>query len=193
MKNSKWLIAAIAAILVIAVVLIVILMPKKSAEGSPAPTETQTQETTAPEVTLDAQMGIVDGSIFDDWTDYGTTPQDPTSDAGEPEPTEPTAAPITKPEHLNSGLENPDAPEQLEPDISEPNVTEPPKNPAQELTYQQFKDLPPAQQQEYQESFESIDAFFEWYNAAKEAYDKENPPILIGPDGVVDLDKIPQN
>ena len=31
------------------------------------------------------------------------------------------------------------------------------------------------------------DAFFNWYNAAMEAYKLANPPTEIGPDGVIDL------
>ena len=29
------------------------------------------------------------------------------------------------------------------------------------------------------ETFEDIESFFEWYNLAKETYEKENPPILL--------------
>ena len=39
------------------------------------------------------------------------------------------------------------------------------------------------------ESFDSIDAFFEWYNAAKEQHEKENPPIEVD-GGAIDLDQI---
>lgn len=61
------------------------------------------------------------------------------------------------------------------------------------MDYQTFQSLTGAEQRAYQESFESLDAFFEWYNAAKEAYDKENPTIEIDGSGVVDMGTLPSN
>ena len=58
----------------------------------------------------------------------------------------------------------------------------------EEMTYEAFVALSPAEQRLYQESFTDLEAFFEWYNAAKEKYEKENPPIDI--DGPIDLDKV---
>lgn len=55
------------------------------------------------------------------------------------------------------------------------------------LDYEGFRALSPAEQREYQESFETIDAFFEWYNAAYDAYTKANPSIEIGDNGIVTL------
>ena len=48
------------------------------------------------------------------------------------------------------------------------------------MDYEKFLNMTSAEQQKYVESFSDIDAFFAWYNAAKEAYEKENPPISIG-------------
>ena len=67
-----------------------------------------------------------------------------------------------------------------------------PKDP-EKMDYQTFQSLTGAEQRAFQESFESLDAFFEWYNAAKEAYDKENPSIEIGDSGVVDMTTLPGN
>ena len=47
-----------------------------------------------------------------------------------------------------------------------------------------------AEQQEYMMSFSSIEAFFEWFNAAKAKYDAEHPSIEIGGDGSIDLGDI---
>ena len=58
----------------------------------------------------------------------------------------------------------------------------------EEMTYAAFIALTPAEQRLYQESFKDLDAFFEWYTAAKEKYEKENPPIDI--DGPIDLGKV---
>ncbi len=50
--------------------------------------------------------------------------------------------------------------------------------------------MSPNEQMQYMESFSSVEAFFSWYNAAKDAYGKANPSIEIGGDGSVDLDQI---
>ena len=58
------------------------------------------------------------------------------------------------------------------------------------LTYEQFQAMTGAEQFAYQSSFADLDAFFAWYNAAKETYEKENPSIEIGGDGVVDMEDL---
>ena len=55
-----------------------------------------------------------------------------------------------------------------------------PAGPDTSLTYEEFIAMSGAEQRKYQESFGDISKFFDWYNAAKEAYEKENPPIIIG-------------
>lgn len=65
-----------------------------------------------------------------------------------------------------------------------------PKDPVK-MDYQTFQSMTGAEQRAFQDSFESIEAFFAWYNAAKEAYEKENPPIEVGGDGVVTLPTTP--
>lgn len=118
-------------------------------------------------------------------------------------------------QHPSAGLPEDTTPVQTEPDVTEPEVTEPemtepqqtqptqsaeptqstePAQPTQptesasegELDYETFTAMDPAEQRVYMESFESLDAFFAWYNAAKEAYEQEHPAIDVG-DGVVDL------
>ena len=59
------------------------------------------------------------------------------------------------------------------------------------MDFKTFQSLTGAEQRAFQESFESIEAFFAWYTAAKEAYDKANPPIEIGGNGVVTLPTTP--
>lgn len=67
-----------------------------------------------------------------------------------------------------------------------------PENPAEpgSLDYETFQSLDPAEQEVHMGSFESIEAFFEWYNAAKEKYELENPSIEIDGSGSIDLDEI---
>ena len=55
------------------------------------------------------------------------------------------------------------------------------------MTYEQFQAMTGAEQRAHQDSFANLDDFFEWYNAAKETYEKENPSIEIGGNGEVDL------
>jgi len=57
------------------------------------------------------------------------------------------------------------------------------------MTYEQFHAMDPANQQAYMESFDDIEEFFEWYNKAKEKYEKDHPSIEID-GGSIDLDKI---
>lgn len=56
-------------------------------------------------------------------------------------------------------------------------------------TYKEYVKLTHAQQEAYMKSFESIEAFFDWYEKAKEEYEKNNPPIDVG-DGNIDLEGI---
>lgn len=56
-----------------------------------------------------------------------------------------------------------------------------------QMEYEKFRDMKAAEQQAFLESFESLDAFFEWYNRVKEEYAAAHPSIEIGEDGVVDM------
>ena len=82
-----------------------------------------------------------------------------------------------------------DQPSETEPTVTEPAQTEPVQIPEGEIDYETFTAMDPALQRAYMESFESMDAFFEWYNAAKEAYEQEHPSIDVG-DGIVDLEEL---
>lgn len=53
--------------------------------------------------------------------------------------------------------------------------------------YQRYLNMSGAEQQAFIQEFDSIPAFFEWLNAAKDAYETLNPDIEIGEDGKVDL------
>jgi len=77
-----------------------------------------------------------------------------------------------------------------QPSASATQPSSAPKDPVQ-MDFKTFQSLTGAEQRAFQESFESIEAFFAWYTAAKEAYDKANPPIEIGGNGVVTLPTTP--
>lgn len=55
-----------------------------------------------------------------------------------------------------------------------------------ELTYEEYMSLSAAEQKAYRDTFESIDAYFVWFNSAKAEYDAQNSGIDVG-DGPIDL------
>ena len=59
-----------------------------------------------------------------------------------------------------------------------------------EVTYEDYNNMTPAQQVEFFNTFESMEAFVKWYNEAKAAYDAEHGAIEIGGNGSVDLGDI---
>ncbi len=58
-----------------------------------------------------------------------------------------------------------------------------------EMTYEEYMAMDGNEQEKYMKSFSDIEAFFNWYNAAKDKYEKENPSIEIG-DGPIDMNDI---
>lgn len=57
------------------------------------------------------------------------------------------------------------------------------------LSYEEYIKMTSDEQTAYRKTFDSTQAFFEWYNAAKAEYDEKNAGIDIG-DGSVDLGDI---
>lgn len=43
------------------------------------------------------------------------------------------------------------------------------------------------EQYAYYKSFDDPEEFYNWYNAAKEAYEKSHPAVVINPGDVIDL------
>ena len=137
---------------------------------------------TAPSAVM---QGGLEDSIFDDIPSSETTqpstgvPEDTTSPETQPD----SSTPETQP--------NNSVPE-TKPGDSVPETK--PSNPTEGsdtlMTYERFQAMTGAEQFAFQSSFANLDAFFAWYNAAKEAYDKENPSIEIGSDGVVDMEDL---
>lgn len=162
-------------------------------ETIPAMTEVASAETTEEEVVI---YGIED-SIFDDMPEETAA----SADSGKQQ----AGSSAGSSNGSNDGLKEPDGPDaapgkddkptQSETDKteSEEEETEPTEETIpQELSdYEKFHALSPAEQQEFVESFASIDAFFEWYNAAQEEYERNNPSIDVG-SGPIDLSKLPE-
>ena len=193
MKISKWLIGIIVIVLAVIISLLVIFFGnlEKSPSDDNQPTTASTEPTSAP-VTDPTDSGSDD--IHNDDTqipddDAPTTPggtitipnQEPTEgpsiEPGDQPSDEPTNAPTEAPANDPTEPDEPTTPQPTEPENNGPDLS---------MTYEEFQNLPPAKMREFQESFADIEDFFEWYNAAKEAYEKANPPIDAG-DGTITL------
>ena len=60
------------------------------------------------------------------------------------------------------------------------------------ITYEKYINLTADEQTAYRDSFESTEAFFTWFNAAKEGYEAQHPGIDVG-DGNVNLEDLINN
>ena len=119
---------------------------------------TQPAPTTSP-----TEAGGLEDSVFDD-----NQPQSPTQNTQATQPDQPqSTTPAT------GGTDSP--------------VTGNPDSNTVSLDYETFKAMTGAQKKAYQESFETIDAFFEWYNAALKAYQEANPPTEVDSSGNITL------
>lgn len=58
------------------------------------------------------------------------------------------------------------------------------------VTYEDWLGFSAEEQEAWMNTFDSMPAFFGWYNTAKKKYEEENPSIEIGPDGSVDMGDI---
>lgn len=149
--------------------------------------------TTPPE----SEIGAVEENIyFGDGSATGNTQQSTTSTApgtSTPGTSVPgTSAPSTS--VPSTSVPSTSVPSTSVPSTSAPGTSAPatqpatkPAGPNTSLTYEEFHAMTGAEQRAHQESFANLDDFFDWYNAAKETYEKENPSIEIGGNGEVDL------
>lgn len=81
--------------------------------------------------------------------------------------------------------QNKSVPATSKPTTSKPAVSKP-------TGYEDFMNMSSEQQQNFVDSFSSMDDFFAWYNSAKAVYEQENPPIEVG-DGVININEIIKN
>ena len=139
---------------------------------------------TSPSGSVTIQGGLEDNTIFDDVPSSGTSQPSTSAPSGStPSTSQPSAsAPATQPSTSVPTTQ----PSTSTPTTQPPTST--PESPNTTLTYEQFTAMTGAEQRAFQSSFATIDDFFAWYNAAKETYEKENPSIEIGGDGMVDLE-----
>ena len=147
-------------VIVITAVCVLTACSDSSANTSQETTISVTDATLQQEVSIPTDSGLAD-SIFDDVAIPTEAVNNTTSDVTE-----------------ENNLESSD---------SATEATAPDTKP-EDMTYEAFTALTPEEQRLYQESFGDLDAFFAWYTAAKDKYEKENPPIEI--DGPIDLGKV---
>ena len=162
----------IIALLLAAVMLFVVTACAKN-EAAPETTEAEkyTDETTVPTESIG---GVVynpdgnDGSIGDD----GIMP---------------TEDPENKPNETQSASESEDNATSATEPVKEETF---PTKPVEEMTeYEKYMNMSGEEQMAYYNTFESVDAFMEWFNAAKAEHDEKNAGIDIG-DGIIDAEDL---
>lgn len=167
MTIKKSLICIIA--IAFSVVLCACAGNKINSEPDPAAVTDLTKDT---EVSIPTDSGLAD-SVFDN----AANPTKPDTDSTTGNTNTDNSVDVTTPEDTTESE-----------DITSPSTgATAPTTPPEKMTYEEFIELTPEEQRLYQESFNDLDAFFAWYSAAKEKYEKENPPIDI--DGPIDLGK----
>lgn len=193
---KKWMICLLAL-----AVLMLAGCQKKTQDPVSAEGPSESPEATVTTEEIQIQEGPVVDSIFndDDWDQNEEESESADDDQDSTKPTEnknekPTEA--TRPGNSTGSDGVADEPE----DSDRPNnPTNPPKQDTdptekpsvdvpdpEDVDYRMFMDMTPAEQQAFMESFESIEAFFEWFEEAKAKYEAENPPIDVG-DGNVTI------
>ena len=178
--NKKY--ASFIAILMVTVILLSSCGKAGKQESTTEATYESTVETLEPTVsegTMETLEEPYDPQVADDW-------QEDTNDKTKPEETKPeeTKPEETKPEETKPEETKPEEtkPEETKPEETKPQETKPvetqPKDPLAE-EYAAYLRMSPAEQQAFFESFDSPDAFFNWYNTAKAAYDASEHYIDI--------------
>lgn len=93
----------------------------------------------------------------------------------EPEETEPKA---TEPKTTETNVTEPETTE-FQPTESAPTIVK--------TEYEKYMEMSGAEQKAYMETFDSIDAFFNWLQNAKTEHEAAHPSIEIGADGKIDI------
>lgn len=140
--------------------------------------------TNAPASSENELGGLEDNTVFDNPSDGGDAQQSTSSTApssSTQDVTQPSADSATQPSDSSGEVTT-------QPSTGEV-TTQPSSGENSTMDYKTFQAMTGAEQRAFQDTFESLDAFFEWYNAAKETYEKENPPIDVG-DGVIDMEDL---
>ncbi|MBE7056437.1 MAG: hypothetical protein E7388_03220 [Ruminococcaceae bacterium] len=178
--NKKLLIISVSVAVVVLVIAVVLCL-NNSGDKTPEITAT-------PVAGQEEQSGLED-SIFENEENVqspeettgakpGVTPNTTENNEGDKATAAPTKNPTAKPEVTPTTKP-----------VDTPTPTATASADTKKLDYATYKAMKPSEQQAYMESFNDMDAFFEWYNAAKDKYEKENPSIEVD-GGVIDLEDI---
>lgn len=169
--NRKWIAVLAAAVILLIGVFAVILNTEEAAEPS-EPTEQTTQaaqETQGTQETIE----VVPGAALNDF-------EEADFEEKTPETTEETKESTTQPTTQNDSTE---PSETTVPTTGKDSEDE--SKPATDSTdYETYNAMSGEQQKAFMETFESVEAFFDWYNAAKEEYDAQHPDVEIGDDAI---------
>lgn len=142
-----------------------------------------------------SEPGGLEDSVFDNPASSGGA-QTPSSGTGAQNPTTGTQAPTTGGSQTPTTGSQPSNPTSVPTGPANPE-TKPSTSEEDDLMatmdFETFQNLSGDEQQKFQDLFESWEDFFGWYNAAKDAYEMENPPIEIGGDGEVDMGDLTGN
>jgi hypothetical protein len=118
-------------------------------------------------------------TTFADVPGVALVPEEFWDETQPPAETEAPAAPAETETDVPEETKSPDATEDVPSESQQP--TEKPTDPVVQMTqYEWYHSLSGEQQMAYMETFDSLAAFFDWYNAAKEEHEKLKPGIEIG-------------
>lgn len=210
--NKKKVILSVAAIIIIAVLVVLIYGSLPDKKSKDVPTSQTTEEADESQVKNDESIPMVEGGAVEYDFENDITINNGNSGVSDSEKNTNTSSDSSNDSNSNNkdskdnktpsnqnDKEDPTAelPSNSKNDGDENTTTESDnenQNDSDNLnekvvTYEMYHSMSADKQREYLESFESIEKFFDWYNKAKEEYEKQNPDIEIGKDPI-DLDNI---
>ena len=163
------------AILILMICVALLLVGCSTRDKNPAgtqPVETQMQTQEATQAPTEEKLSGLEDSVFD-----GAGVENTGNEAaGETQPEN------TKPSEETTAATEPPHAESQPAQSQEGESTG-------EMTYEKYNAMSGDEQLAFFETFDSVEAFIDWYNAAKEKYEKEHPYIEID-GGEIDLDSI---
>lgn len=183
-------------VLLLIVVLLLAGCRKNKNQEATVPMQTTVAETTEESVpgvgkNIFDQNGNVNPEYTQPQTEETTKPTETTPQVTVPQGPSGSDGPgLQEPEAPDDDVVPPSVkPTEKDPEPTQPTGKEPESSDDKTLDYQKFQAMSPSEQQATMESFESIEKFFDWYDAAKKEHEEANPPVDVG-DGNIDLDQI---
>lgn len=116
-----------------------------------------------------------------------TEPTKPVEPVKPDEPTAPSEPAVPSEPSKPSEPSEPDKPSEPSQPSEPTEPSAPPERDPASYTYEEYEAMTRSEQQAFMNRFESLSAFFDWYDAAKAEYDATRETIQIGGGGSVDL------